>query len=224
MFKAYVFDLDGTLINSISAISTCFNSTLKSINFNSIEEDLFNYFVGDGPKVLVDRAFDYLRERDNLQYSSEELEIIKDKFLLAYLYSYNKMEDNYSEVYTGIKESLDHLKANGKKLVVCTNKPIQAAKNVVFLNFGENYFDYIVGLEEENNKKPNPFMMNKVMRYLNVTNDQIAYFGDTSTDMLTAKNVDIYAVGVLWGFRDKAELLKFGADKIISNPSEIKDI
>ncbi|WP_242491877.1 HAD family hydrolase [Miniphocaeibacter massiliensis] len=224
MFKAYVFDLDGTIIDSIKMISSCFNDELKKISIKPLEENLFNYFVGDGPKVLVDKAFEYIANRDNTNYDKVKLTRLKDDFLKNYLESYNNVDDNYSTLYPGIKESLEYLKRNNKKLAICTNKPLKATKNVLKINFGENYFDYVIGLEDETKKKPDPYMMNRIMKELNLKCKDIAYFGDTSTDMLTAKNVNVYAVGVLWGFREKEELIEFGADKIISDPLDIMKI
>ncbi|MDL2310989.1 HAD family hydrolase [Peptostreptococcaceae bacterium OttesenSCG-928-C18] len=224
MFKAYIFDLDGTLINSIAQISTCFNNEIKKCGFKCIEEKHFNYFVGDGPKILVDRAFEYIINRDSLNYSAEELDNIKRTVLENYLNSYINAPSVEAKLYPGIKEALKYLKENNKKIAVCTNKPLLAAKNILENIFGKNYFDCIVGLENEAHKKPNPYMINIIIEKLNLKNKDIVYFGDTSTDMITAKNVNVYAVGVLWGFREKEELLRFGADKIIENPLDIKRI
>ncbi|HHX67140.1 MAG: HAD family hydrolase [Miniphocaeibacter sp.] len=224
MYKAYVFDLDGTIIDSLNTIADCFNEELEKLGYKPADVELFKYFVGDGPRILTERAIKYIVDRDNLTYSKEEKEEIIKELHLNYLNSYNSIDDNYTEIYKGIRESLKYLKEKNKKIAVCTNKPLKAAKNVLENNFGKNYFDYIIGLDENTPRKPNPYMMEKLMKDLDLRKEEIAYFGDTSTDMLTAKNADVYGVGVTWGFRKREELEEYGADKIINDPLEIMNI
>ncbi len=224
MYKAYVFDLDGTIIDSLVTIAECFNKELKKLGYKPIEIELFKYLVGDGARVLTERAIDHIIKRDNIKMDDEEKKKMTDDLHDAYLNSYNSIDDDFTKVYDGVRESLSYLKSKGALLAVCTNKPEKAAYIVLENNFGKGYFDYIIGVEDDENKKPNPFMMNRLMEKLKVEKKDIAYFGDTSTDMETAKNVDVYAVGVTWGFREEEELVEYGADKIIHSPFEIKDI
>lgn len=224
MFKGYVFDLDGTLINSLNTIGEAFNKQIIKQKLKPIELKKYNYLVGDGPKVLTERAVEYLIKRDNFNLTNFEKSKLIEILYKDYMDYYLKMDDIYSKAFNGIKESLDYLKENNKIIGICTNKPMEATKIVVENVFGKDYFNYIIGLEEKYNEKPDPQMMKVLMDKLNLKNEEIAYFGDTSTDMLTAKNLNIYAVGVTWGFRTKDELIKYGADRIIENPLEIKNI
>lgn len=224
MYKAYVFDLDGTIIDSLVTIAECFNKELKKMGYEPIEIELYKYLVGDGPRILTERAIDHIIKRDKLDMSVGEREKIINKLHYAYLDSYNSLDDDFTKVYDGVRESLSYLKSKGALLAVCTNKPEKAAYTVLDNNFGKGYFDYIIGVEDDENRKPNPYMMNRLMDVLKLKKEDIAYFGDTSTDMMTAKNVDVYGVGVTWGFREEEELLKYGADKIIHSPLEIKEV
>ena len=224
MYKAYVFDLDGTIIDSLVTIAECFNGELKKIGYKPIENELYKYLVGDGSKILTERAVDHIIERDGLNINDKEREELINKLHNSYLNSYNSMDDDFTKVYDGVRESLSYLKSKGALLAVCTNKPEKAAYTVIENNFGREYFDYIIGVEDDDNRKPNPFMMERLMEALKLKKEDIAYFGDTSTDMMTAKNVDVFGVGVTWGFREEDELIQYGADKIIHSPLEIKEV
>lgn len=224
MYKAYVFDLDGTLIDSLKTIANAFNMQVEKQGYEPIEEKAFNYLVGDGPKILTERAVDLLIERDNLNLSEKEKNELVEIIYKEYMDYYLNMDDTFTKAFDGVRESLDDLKSRNKLIAVCTNKPLEATHIVLDNIFGRNYFDYIVGLEDGVKQKPDPEMMNKLMGELKINSEDIAYFGDTSTDMLTAKNLNIYAVGVTWGFRTKEELVKFGADKILEDPLKIMEV
>ncbi len=221
MKRVFVFDLDGTLIDSIGMISSCFNHIAQTYDLNPIEIEKFNYLLGDGPKVLVDKALDYLIERDNLD--EKKVNSFREKLYQDYISYYNGYDDNETKLYPHIKDSLDDLKSKGAKLCICTNKTLPAAEKILDKLFGKNYFDYISALEDETKKKPNTFLLDRIIEKLDITKDEIVYFGDTDTDILTCKNANVTSVGVEWGFRDRKELLESGADYIIDDERKIVD-
>lgn len=224
MYKGYVFDLDGTIVDSLENIGNLLNKKLRIKNIEPIPIDIYRILVGDGSRKLVQRSVELIKERDRLNWNEKEEEEFFNNLYDDFMYSYLNKYEGDSKEYDGIKESLDYLKKNNKLIVICTNKPLPAAYLILNNLFGENYFDYIVGVEDNIKTKPDPQMINMIMEKLELKKEEIVYFGDTSTDMITAKNAGIFAVGVTWGFRDKEELIKYGADKVINNPLDIMGI
>ena len=221
MYKAFVFDLDGTLIDSLESIGHLFNSHLEKMGYKPCEMKLYNEFVGGGARVLAIRAFNYINERDNLGLNEEKKIKKVEEILPDYLYAYNNRDDKITKPYENIVQSLTKLKEEGKVLAVCTNKPISAAKNVLDNIFGKDFFDYIFADDKKIRLKPETDMVDKLKEVSGLKDDEIIYFGDTSTDMITAVKSNIYPVGVTWGFRTEQELLESGAKAIIHKAEEI---
>lgn len=123
--------------------------------------------------------------------------------------------------YEGIPETLDALKQAGIKIAVFSNKPHERTVDVVETLFGKDYFDEILGQADDRPKKPSPNGVFYLAEKLGVEIQDIAYVGDTSTDMMTGKSAGAWTIGVLWGFRGRDELEKYKADVIIDKPSDI---
>ena len=136
---------------------------------------------------------------------------------------YDEHKKDNTAPYDGIVQTLESLKRNGIKLAVVTNKAHSAAKPLVEEFFCKT-FDEVVGQKENVPTKPNPQSVFSVLEKLNVTPDECLFVGDSGVDMQTAKNAGIKAVGVLWGFRKKEELIEDGADEIISSPLDLLKI
>ncbi|MDO5018570.1 MAG: HAD family hydrolase [Lagierella massiliensis] len=221
MYKAYIFDLDGTLIDSLETIGNLFNKHLKIMGYEPCDMNLYNSFVGDGAKVLAQRAFSHINIRDGLNLTKEELDEKVYEILPNYLYEYNNRDDDFTKPYEGVVEALNELKRQGKILAVCTNKPIKAAEKLLDNIFGKNFFDFVQGDREGIRLKPHTDMVDEFKKVSKIKDENIIYFGDTSTDMITAVNSNVYPVGVTWGFRTEEELLKYGAKSIISKTEEI---
>ena len=212
--KCAVFDLDGTLVNTIDDLANCCNILLKKYGYNySWSESDYKRFVGNGARKLVDRAF-------GGRLSESELDSIYAEFKPLYK---NSMLDN-AYVYDGVKEQLDNLKAAGLKLCVVTNKPSAAAKGMVEHFFGEGYFDCISGVVDGKPTKPDPYTTLLALETVGCKAEDAIYFGDSNVDMKTAKNAGIEAIGVTWGFRSFEELFAEDPSVIIDEPSYISKL
>ena len=212
MIKCAMFDLDGTLVNTIDDLARATDYTIKKFGFNrDWSKEEYTSFVGNGAKLLLKRAFDNTASDEMLDSA---LEVFKKKYEIILL-------DN-AYAYDNVKTSLDYIKNKGIKLAVVTNKPSVAATKMVETVFGKDYFDVIVGATEDTPKKPDPYMPNKALRALGVRGEETVYFGDSDVDVKTARSVNAYAVACSWGFRSIESLEKAKPDSLISNPSEIQ--
>lgn len=209
-YKAAVFDLDGTLADTVESLMTSVNLVMEEFGHSGYGPEDIKVFVGDGAKTLMERAFhaagdDAHAEEGYLRYR----EIFKE-------YKSYKVT-----LYEGMKETLWKLKSMGIRLAVVTNKPHADAVGVVNRLAGENFFDVICGQSEERPKKPDPAGALYVAEKMQVSCGECIYFGDTNVDMQTGNAAGMFTVGVLWGFRTKEELLENHAQLLIEKPEEI---
>lgn len=218
MYKLFVFDLDGTLVDSLGIITRTFNSVLRRYGLPNIQKEKYNYFAGDGPAVLARRAIEYLKSEGRIQPGEEEF--VFQGVYPDYLETYDQLKDDLTRPYRGMEEVLEKLKENNRKIAICTNKRKAAAENLVQDIFSQE-FDYISALEEGISRKPDPDMLNIVIEKLGVSKDEVLYFGDTNTDMKTGINAGVDTVAVAWGFREREELEAFHPLGIIDHPKEI---
>lgn len=210
--KLCIFDLDGTVLDTVGSIAHYGNLALKMNNIEPIAVERYQYFAGDGARTLIRRM---------LEHRSCYSEELHNKVFDDYNRAYNADVVCKTVIFDGLKDVLDCLKADGYRLAIVSNKPDFAAKTVTNTLWGNGYFDRIVGQKEGSVLKPNPYEVLKVMQELGVDARDCVYVGDTDTDMLTGKNANLYTVGVLWGFRDREELEKSGADIIVATPEEL---
>ncbi len=213
MYKAYVFDLDGTVADTLNTIAYYVNSTLEKYGLKTFAVEDYKYFVGEGASLLIERV---LRAQDRFE------EKLHREMLDFYLTSYNEKPLYLTSLYKGMAETLKSLKEKGVKLGVFSNKPQSSVDFVVDAFFEKGFFDVVLGQQEGNPRKPDPAMLLKILDGFNVLPEECVYVGDTATDMQTGKNADCFTVGVLWGFRDKKELEENKADLIISSPAELE--
>lgn len=215
MYKCCIFDLDGTLINSIKAIAYSCNLTLKKYNLEPIDEDIYKILVGDGYKKLIERALIHCGDTNLVNYD-DAIVTYMEFFKIHCMYEVN--------AYDGICDMLDFLKNNDIKIAVLSNKPhAQTVENVNSV-FGNGYFDYIVGEKSTVKRKPDPEGAIIISNELSVSPFECLYIGDTNTDMKTGISAGMDSIGVTWGFRDRKELESFNPKYIIDHPSEIIDI
>lgn len=212
-YKAVIFDLDGTLVNSIYDIADAMNNVLLKHNYKTFDYETYKTFVGHGVRSLVVKT---------LPESPEKSELI-NTCLEEMLDVYSKNCTNKTQPYPGILELLETLKSKNIKLAILSNKEDGLTKKVA-TTILPDYIYPILGLKEEAFKKPNPKTLLEICNTLNVKPEESIYVGDTNVDIKVAKNANTLAVGVSWGFRDKAELIAQGANVILEQPKDLLEI
>lgn len=215
MIKAVIFDLDGTLLNTLTALSFCISKTMKHFGLKEIDIEHTRYFVGEGAKKFVDRSLIYNGDTD-LKLANEAYKVYDEIFAVDCLKDVKP--------YEGITKLLEALKQMGIKSVVLSNKSQLGVEKNINGIFGAGVFDLIYGERDSIPKKPDPTSLNMIIEELGLSKSEILYVGDTATDMQTALRAGVTSIGVLWGFRDEDELRENKADYIIKNPSEILEI
>ena len=208
--NTYIFDLDGTLVNSLNSISYFANKALNKYGLLSIPAERYKMLIGDGAATLVKRMI---------------AEVGGDESLFEKVYlEYNSTYDNdflyLTEAYDGITDLLRELKNRGFKTAIASNKPHSTTKKISDRLFG-NLIDLCYGKREGYPVKPDPRCVNEIIKELGAKKEECVYCGDTLVDMNTGNNADIYTVGVLWGFRGIDELKSGNPQMIVSHPSEI---
>lgn len=212
MYKGLIFDLDGTLIDSLKDLADSTNKALLKFNLPPHKEADYKKMVGDGIQKLIQRALP--KDKKHL-----EAEVLKE-----FKQNYEENSLKYTEVYPYMMEVLNSLSQKGYPLAICTNKYEAEAKNIAKHFFGDYIFDIVVGDTPGTKKKPDPEKVLKIANMWDIEPKDIIYLGDSDVDMQTGKNAQMYTIGVLWGFRDEEELIQNGADKIIKSPLEILDL
>lgn len=212
MKKAVIFDLDGTLSDSIHSIKYSGDKTMEKFGYGPFSVEQYKYFVGDGAKNLVKRALAAGGD-EQLVHFEEAYALYREIFRENCMYRVRP--------YDGIPELLAALKAQHVKIAVLSNKPHAETVNVIETLYGKGYFDVIEGQKEGLAIKPSPDGVFRILEQLCLGADELLYLGDTATDMKTGKSAGAFTVGALWGFRDRAELEEGGADAIIEYPLEL---
>ncbi len=209
----YIFDMDGTLVDSVKSIAYFANKALNKFGMDSIDTERYKILVGDGASILVERMIKEVNGDMNLHSR-----VLKE---------YNSTYDNnflyLANAYEGIVEVLTELKKQGHKTAIVSNKPHNTAQKISDTLFGDRLIDLCFGKKEGYPIKPDPKAVNEVIETLNYHKSDCLYFGDTITDMKTGKNAELYTVGVLWGFRDLEEIKAGSPNKIIKTTKEILD-
>lgn len=212
MKKTVIFDLDGTLLDSIEDIASSMNKVLESLQLPTHKIEDYKHFVGGGVDILVENA---------LNNQSKE---IKDEVIKRFKIEYDGKLHSKTLPYDGIYELLDELKKLDINLAVLSNKPHEFTVSYVN-HFFKNYnFKEIHGQKKDVPKKPDPKAALDIVKCLDSSCENTYFIGDTKIDMQTAKSANMTAIGVLWGFRDEKELRDFGADFIVKEPLEIINI
>ena len=214
MIKAVIFDLDGTISDTISTITHYCNVTLEHFGFPPLSEDIIKYYVGDGKKKLVHRFLAH--------YSADTPEMF-EKAEKKYDSEYESDVIFNTKPFDGICPVLDKIRQNGIKTAVLSNKPDNVTVMIVEKLFS-GLFDVYHGKRDGIETKPDPQGALLTAEELGVLPSECFFVGDTNVDIKTAKNAHMHSVGVLWGFRDLKELQDAGADFIAQKPDELIDI
>ena len=212
MYKACIFDLDGTLTDTLESLTYSVNETLEELKLKKITQEQCRSFVGNGARCLIERA---LVAGGDLERSQMEpaMEIYGRIFGENCTY--------HVTPYEGIPEMLKALKDKGIQLAVLSNKPDRQTVKVVKAIFGEELFDYAQGQKEGIRRKPEPDGVWYLMEQMHVSKEECLYIGDSEVDAATGRNAGLKTIGVLWGFRDRKTLETAGADDLIDRPDEL---
>ena len=208
--KVIIFDLDGTLLDTLEDLAETCNLVLSECGYPGHLLEAYKYFVGDGLRVLMERITpDDLSETD-IEHCCQ-----------LFHERYAKLWDKRSRPYEGISAMLHELRQCGVRLAVLSNKPDHFTRICIDRFFPEHNFSVVFGQRSGIEKKPDPAGALEIARLLNVHSSECVYVGDTSVDMRTGKAAGMFTIGVLWGFRDIDELRQNNADMIIKRPMEI---
>lgn len=215
MIKLVIFDLDGTLLNTINDLGDSCNYILQKHGFPVHPLDSYRFFVGNGITKLIERVIP--ENERNADFISQ----LRHEFIRYY----TQHAEDKTAPYEGITDLLHELQAEGIGIAVASNKFMAGTQALVKKYFGEINFVSVLGQREGIPVKPDPQIVYDIMNESGVQNrNEILYVGDTGTDMQTCTQAGIQGVGVLWGFRTKEELEMNGASYFIEKPSEILDI
>ena len=207
MKKLFIFDLDGTILDTVHTIAYYVNDALKHFGFPENETDAYKYFAGNGATNLIHRslAAHGLDTEDNF-----------NKVYPYYMEQYNKNTLYKTAHFKGLPETLKALKEKGIALAVVSNKPDGPAKLLC-----AQYFPGVYALGEASDcpRKPAPDMLYKAMKAIGV--DRCLYVGDSEVDVVTAKNAGAKCLSVLWGFRDRADMEEVGGEYFCEKPADL---
>lgn len=211
-YKACIFDLDGTIINTIHSLTYTTNLVMREFGLRTLSEEEMMKIVGDGFKTQMRRSLIACGDTELVHYE-ESLPIYKELFAKNCLYQL--------EAYDGMRELLEAMKKVGMKILVLTNKPHQRAIENVEAVYGKGYFDDILGEQEGIPKKPDITGVKMLLDKFQLKPEECLYMGDTNTDMKTAIAANLDAVGAVWGFRGREELAKFSPKYMAETPLDV---
>lgn len=206
--KAALFDLDGTLTNTLNDIANAMNRSLRLHGLQEFSVNDYRYLVGDGIRKLAERA---CRGQTELEDSVRQ----------EYQAYYREHAQEQTTPYDGVNDMLTALRQQGIRLAVFSNKPHADTCAVVARYFPEVEFEAVRGQIEGTPVKPDPAGALAIAEEMGLKPDEFIYLGDTATDMQCAVNAGMRPIGVLWGFRTAAELLESGAQALIEHPSQL---
>ena len=214
MIKAAIFDLDGTLLNTLEDVVNACNYALKRCNFKTHSIEEYKVFVGDGRSKLIERIVP-----DEYKGNDE----VKNKVLRLFDEYYSGHMLDMTKPYEGICEMLKSLKEKGVKLAVVSNKPDEFVGGIVKKYFGDT-FEIVHGQRTNYPVKPDPTTVYEVIESFGIKLNESIYVGDSNVDIYTAKNAKVKSIGVAWGFRGEEELREAGADYIVYDSNEITEL
>jgi phosphoglycolate phosphatase len=211
-YKAVLFDLDGTLLDTLEDLADSMNAVLAARGHPAHPVEKYRFFVGDGVEELARRALPPA-------FSHDESEV--KACVLAMRDEYGARWDHKTHLYPGIAEMLDGLMRKGVVLTVLSNKPDAFVKEIVARFFGRWTFASAQGARPDVPRKPDPAAARAISLAVEIAPPDFLYLGDTNTDMQTAVAAGMYPVGALWGFRSEKELREAGARSLAAYPTEV---
>ena len=210
--KSAIFDLDGTIADTIADLGDAVNYGLEKLGYPTFDYEAYKKMVGNGVKKLCERAL----PEDKKGMLSELHKLFKEYYDVHYL--------DKTKPYDGIKETMEKLRDAGVYMAVATNKPEEVAKEIVAKLLPDMRFVKVLGGVDYRPVKPDTAILNEIFAALPDEKNRVFMIGDSNVDVQTAKNAGIECIGCAWGFRGRAELEAEGADYIAENASDIADI
>ena len=212
MKKLVIFDLDGTLLNTIADLANSTNYALKVLGYPIHEPDKYNFMVGNGINKLFERALaDGGKTEENVLRVRQE-----------FVPYYDQHNADKSRPYPGVTELLETLQTAGMQLAVASNKYQAATEKLIAHYFPNIKFTAVFGQREGIPVKPDPIIVKEILQIAKVQEEETLYVGDSGVDMQTAINAGVTSCGVTWGFRPRTELESFHPDHTVDNAEEIK--
>ena len=211
-FQAVLFDVDGTLLDTLEDLADSMNGVLQTEGFPVHPVEAYKHFVGEGMANLVRRTLPENRRAD---------EAVVSRCFASMVETYGRKWRDKTRPYEGIPELLDALQRLGIRMAVLSNKPDGFTRLTVSHFLPGWSFDVVRGESPPIPRKPDPASALEIAKTLEIRPERFVYLGDTGTDMETACRAGMYAVGVLWGFRTAKELLEAGARALIEKPGDL---
>ncbi|HHW48090.1 MAG TPA: HAD family hydrolase [Clostridiaceae bacterium] len=210
-YKAIIFDLDGTLLDTIEDLSDSMNAVLEKKGFPTHSVEEYKYFIGHGIHKLVERALpaNFRNERS----IKEHADLMRQE--------YKKRWNNKTRPYEGIPELLGKLEEKGILMAVLSNKADDFTKVIISELLPHWKFEVVFGERSNVPRKPDPSAALEIANILGVQPKNFIFLGDSESDMITATAAGMYGIGALWGFRTKEELLSSGAKAVIQHPLDL---
>lgn len=215
MYRACIFDLDGTLTDTLESLTYSVNATLRELHLQEITQEQCRCFVGNGARYLIERA---------VQAGGDEKLTLADRAMEIYRRIFGENCTYHVTPYSGIIEMLKSLQQEGIQLAVLSNKPHAQTVNVVKEFFGEDFFDCVQGQMEEVPRKPDPTGARIIAEKLGCSEEECVYIGDSEVDVQTGHAAGMKTVSVSWGFRSRKVLKESGAECIIDRPEELIEL
>jgi len=211
MTKLIIFDLDGTLLNTIEDLANSVNYALELHKFPTYPIDAFRFMVGNGINKLIERA---LPEKHR---NADMVSMLKVDFIRFYF----SHVDEFTKPYEGISDLIKKLYAEGFKIAVASNKVHNATVELIERFFPDIEFTAVFGQREGYPVKPNPGILEEIIEIAGIEKSEVLYVGDSGVDVATAYNAKVPFAGVLWGFRPQKELEEVGARIFVGNTEEL---
>ncbi len=211
IYKAVLFDLDGTLLDTLDDLADSMNSVLEASGLPTHIRDKYKYFVGNGMRNLVIRALpESMRDDATITVHLDRMQK-----------EYGKNCDVKTKPYEGVTELLEKLQALDMRLAVLSNKPDELTRLTISKYFSGHHFDMVFGERAGIPRKPDPSSALEISALMGIPPAHFIYLGDTGVDMKTAILAGMYAIGALWGFRQAEEMLENGANALIEKPLDL---